>query len=455
MKRLVMAAALTLAAGCGGVAPKAYVPSSNALGAATLEAPASTASRKLKHVVIVVQENRTFDNFFYGFHGAHYGTSGRMSNGATVALHQIDLNGPEIFNGWKDATWDWDGGKMDRFDQNQFGPPRGGNVGTYAYAYVKRSEIAPYWTMAQTYVLADNMFPTMLGNSFTAHLDLIASTTNLSPGISEVDTPSNRPWGCDAPAGTVTSVLDSQRVETWNGGPFPCFTQFRTLADTLDAAHVSWKYYAPAVNGPNEGGLVWTEFDAIANVRHGSDWTRSIASPQTRFLTDAKNGNLPAVSWVIPDAVDSDHPGMNSTSGPSWVASVVNAVGNSKDWPNTAIVVLWDDWGGWYDHVPPPQLDFRGLGIRVPCIVISPYAKAHYVSHTQYEFGSVVRLVEEVFGLPFLAAPGNGYTDSRGNSLLDAFNFRQKPRGFKEIPAPLKAAYFLARPPSMQPPDDR
>ncbi|MBV8154129.1 MAG: hypothetical protein JOY98_06890 [Candidatus Eremiobacteraeota bacterium] len=452
MRRLLSVLGAMVATGCAGASPPGP-----ALPAESYRAAPQffTGARKIEHIVIVVQENRTFDNLFHGFKGAQYSTFGRTSDGSTVALHPIDLNGPDIFNGYKDAISDWDGGKMDRFDRNQFGYPRSGNVGSYAYSYVKRSEIAPYWTMARTYTLADHMFPTMFGNSFVAHLDLIASTANLSPAVSEVDTPTNRPWGCDAPGGTVTSVLDARRVEAWNGGPFPCFTQFQTLADTLDAAHVSWTYYAPAVGGPNEGGLVWSAFDAIANVRRSPDWTRNVVSPPSRFLADARNGTLPAVSWVIPDALDSDHPGMNSTSGPSWVASVVNTVGASKVWPSTAIVVLWDDWGGWYDGVPPPQLDYRGLGIRVPCIVISPYAKPHHVSHTHYEFGSVVRLVEEVFGLPRLGAPGNGYTDARANSLLDAFDFNQRPRTFKSIPAPLPASFFMTRAPSMQPPDDR
>jgi len=259
------------------------------------------------------------------------------------------------------------------------------------------------------------------------------------------------PWGCDAPAGTVTSTVDANRHRSFGGGPFPCFTQFRTLADTLDAKGVSWKYYAPSVNV--FGGNIWSEFDAIANVRRGADWSRNVISPQTRAIYDTRNGVLPSVSWVIPDASDSDHPGFGET-GPSWVAAVVNTIGRSRYWKSTAIVVLWDDWGGWYDDLRPPQLDYRGLGIRVPCIVISPYAKAHYVSHTRYEFGSVVKLVEEVFGLPALGSAAAGYTDVRAKSMLDVFNFRQQPRAFVPIPADKPASYFLTRPPSLAPPDD-
>jgi phospholipase C len=441
--------------GIAGTALVAY--GCSAASVAPLVAPISAApatssgapGRYLKHLVIVVQENRTFDNLFYGFPGAHYAKYGYTHDHQRVNLHPIGMIGPGISNRWTDAVRDYDGGRMDGFDQNQLNGKRSGNAGSYVYSFVYRKEVAPYWAMATSYVLADHMFPTMFGNSFTGHLDLIAGTASLSSSISEVDTPLAMPWGCDAPSGTTTSILDTSRHETWGGGPFPCFTQFRTLADTLDAKNVSWKYYAPAVGA---GERVWSEFSAIANVRHGGDWS-NVVSPQTRVLSDARKGALPAVSWVIPDAIDSDHPGMGQR-GPSWVAAIVNAIGTGPDWKNTAIVVLWDDWGGWYDDLAPPQVDYRGLGIRVPCIVVSPYAKAHYVSHTRYEFGSVVRLVEQVFGLPVLGSPGSGYTDARANSMLDVFNFRQKPRTFEPIPADVPASYFLTRPPSHQPPDD-
>ncbi len=435
-------------AGCAGTHP---MPSFDFFGR---DVPRSqndkgAASRYIKHVVVIVQENRTFDNLFYGFAGAHYATYG-SAHGKRIKLHATGLIGPCLTNQWAEGVADYDGGRMDGFDQNHFDCTRHDVAGGYVYSYVYHNEVAPYWTMAKDYVLADHMFPTMFGNSFTAHLDLIAATASLSPSISEVNTPLAQPWGCDAPPGTKTSILNTSRFVTDGGGPFPCFTQFRTLADTLDAKRISWKYYAPSVNA--FGGNIWSEFDAVANVRHGADWTRNVVSPPTWAIYDARNGRLPSVSWVIPDAIDSDHPGFGQT-GPSWVAAVVNAIGRSRDWQSTAIVVLWDDWGGWYDDVPPPQVDYRGLGIRVPCIVISPYAKAHYVSHTRYEFGSVVKLIEEVFDLPPLGSSRAGYTDTRANSMLDVFNFRQKPRAFDPIPAKKPASYFLMRPPSHLPPD--
>ncbi|MGA8576403.1 MAG: alkaline phosphatase family protein, partial [Candidatus Cybelea sp.] len=406
----------------------------------------------IKHVVIVVQENRSFDNLFHGFKGAQYATSGYMHDGTRVTLGATSLDGHDIGHAWNDALGDYDDGKMDGFDLNQTGDGR--RAGTYAYRYVDRREIEPYWNMARQYALADHMFATMLGGSFTGHLDLIASTTNLQPGVSEVDWPLQMPWGCDAPGGTKTSLLDTQRIEHRSQGPFPCFTQFATLADLLDAARVSWAYYAPKVGGGDIGGRVWTEFDAVSKVRRGPDWSRNIISPPSRVLGDASSGNLPSVAWVIPDWKDSDHPGSGS-SGPSWVASVVNAVGESPDWNSTAIVVLWDDWGGWYDSVAPPQLDFRGLGIRVPCIVISAYARKGYVSHTDYEFGSILQLVEEAFGLPSLSSLGfgSGYTDERAYGITDVFDFKQPARTFHPIAAGRSRAYFLTEKASELPPD--
>jgi phospholipase C len=300
------------------------------------------------------------------------------------------------------------------------------------------------------------MFATEFGGSFTAHLDLIAGTTHITPGLAEVNNPTEAPWGCDARPGTISILVDRERTIS-RTGPRPCFDQFQTLASTLDAAHVSWKYYMPAVDSGDAGGLFHSEFDAIKSVRFGPDWKRSIISPQTTILRDVADGKLPSLSWVIPDYLDSDHAGNHSKTGPSWVASVVNEIGESKYWNSTAIIILWDEWGGWYDNAAPPQLDFLGLGIRVPCIIVSPYAGKNYVSHTLYEYGSILKFAEQAFDLPPLGKGsfGSGYTDSRANSLADSFDFIQSPRAFEQIPAPYPASYFLLRAPSMQLPDSQ
>jgi len=415
---------------------------------ATPPPASSPAQQYIKHIVIVVQENRSFDNLFSGFAGADAPTFG-YEGSQKVQLHATKLENPgNIENNWRDAISGWNKGRMNGFQYEHFyGGPR-----DFAYAYVPRYESAPYWAMARQYVLADHMFPLEFGPSFTAHLSLIAANTDIKPTpIAEVDAPDTLKWGCEAPPGARTFTLDIERVERFNG-PFPCFSNFPTIADRLDAAGVSWRYYASPLSAVP--GQVWSEFSAIRAVRYGPDW-KNVISPQKKILSDVAAGMLADVSWVTPDWQDSDHTGSGYNRGPSWVASVVNAIGEGPFWSSTAIVVLWDDWGGWYDNVPPPQLDFRGLGIRVPCIVISPFAKARYVSHTQYEFGSVLKLIEEIFGLPHIGPPSLGFTDTRAASMLDAFDFTQKPRSFSPIPAAYPESSFLNERPSYVPPDNQ
>ncbi|HEV2037294.1 MAG TPA: alkaline phosphatase family protein, partial [Candidatus Eremiobacteraceae bacterium] len=202
-----------------------------------------------------------------------------------------------------------------------------------------------------------------------------------------------------------------------------CFDH-QTLFDRLDAESVSWRYYEALPNG------FWSAPDAIAHIRRGPDWANAV-SPATTILSDISAAKLPAVSWVIPSVAASDHSLGNDGSGPAWVASIVNAVGNSPYWNSTVIFVTWDDWGGWYDHVAPVMYNSNELGFRVPLIVISPYARLGYVSHVQHEFGSVLHFTEETFGLSPL-----GYTDARGDDFADCFNFSQTPSPFVRIQAP-------------------
>ncbi|MBV8332380.1 MAG: hypothetical protein JO192_06550 [Candidatus Eremiobacteraeota bacterium] len=438
----VFAIAIVVLSGCAPAAPRAV----QAGGFAPL--PAGRSAIPITHVVIIVQENRTIDNLFGGYPGADTQAWGKMSDGRRVALQRVSLNSPDIDNSYVASIQSYDNGKMDGFNKNYSGS---GPAGRYSYGFVDRSESAPYWRMAEQYVLADNMFPTMHGQSWTAHIDLIASTTNLSPTKAMVDFPSQSPWDCYAPSGTVTPTIDVRHNYDTNG-PYPCFTQLHTMADTLDAAGVSWRFYAPSIKGDWIGGA-WSPFSSIKSVRYGADW-KKIVTPPPAILTDVAAGKLAAVTWVTPDWSYSDHAGSGTTLGPSWVAAVVNTIGKSPYWKDTAIFVLWDDFGGWFDHVPPPQLDFKGLGIRVPCLIISPYSPRGSVVHTQYEFGSVLRFVEQVYNLPALGTVAEGYSDARAASPFDAFDFTQPPRAFRAIPAPVFPYYFLHAKPSGHVPDN-
>ncbi|HKU82191.1 MAG TPA: alkaline phosphatase family protein, partial [Candidatus Tumulicola sp.] len=368
-------------------------------------------------------------------------------------LHGKDLN--HMHSGFV-ASCDLHGSTcaMDGFDTIGFGASgQNGPAGDYPYRYVDPKQIAPYWTLARRYALADHLFQTQGSGSFTAHQDLIRGNTAINAHESIIDTPSRPPWGCDAPHNqpggitTHTSLLTDRGQYLFNKGPFPCFG-YATLRDVMDAKGVSWRYYVPPL-APSDSGYLWNAFDAIRAVRYSSEWKANVISPETQVLSDAAAGNLPAVTWVIPDAINSDHPYAHDT-GPSWVAQIVNAVGESNLWNSTAIVILWDDWGGFYDHVPPPQLDYQGLGFRVPMLVVSPYAKKSYVSHTQYEFASILRFVEDNFGLARIGA-----NDQRAASIADCFDFTQSPRAFVPLQAPYSRTYFERQRPSYEPVDTR
>ncbi len=401
----------------------------------------------VKHVVILIQENRSFDNFFATFPGADGATTGKTHDGKTVPLVKRRLRDRlDIAHEWPTFVTEYDGGKMDGFDLVRIGP--GGGLAPhhlYAYQYVDPADLQPYWTMARQYVLADHMFERQSSGSFIGHQDLIAPGTPIAPGESLANIPTQEPWGCDAPEGTKTGLLTKSHFFPTRG-PFPCL-DYPTLRDTLDAKSLSWKYYAPAFKY-SSGGWLWTAFDAIRAVRYGSEWQTNVVTPPTKIFADIAANNLAAVSWVVPDKRDSDHPVTGTNRGPSWIAQVVNAIGKSPAWKSTAIVVIWDDWGGFYDHVPPPQLDYQGLGFRVPMLVISPYARKGYISHTPYEFASILRFVEDNWGLPRL-----GTSDRRATSIGDVFDFTKPPRRFEPIPADYPSSSFLQEPPSNAPVD--
>ncbi|MBV8529698.1 MAG: hypothetical protein JO104_00150 [Candidatus Eremiobacteraeota bacterium] len=437
--------------------------------------PESSSSNYIRHVVVVIQENRSFDDFFSSFPGANgtsggcmkppspLGSAGRRPSGCPsgdryVPLQKVNLAEPcDYGHSFKNFGIDYDGGAMDGFGLEGSGKKcHTGKAGAAVYQYVDPSQIAPYWAIARQYVLGDAMFQTQGSGSFTAHQDLIAAGTilNRAKTKSVVDFPSYMPWGCDAPPGTKTSLLDytaSKLKDEYHKGPFPCFT-YATMRDLLDAKSVSWKYYSPPE--PHGTGALWNAFDAIEAVRRGPEWKTNVANTND-FFGGVSAGTLPSVCWIVPDDNNSDHPGVQHDTGPSWVAAVVNAIGQSNYWDSTAIVVVWDDWGGIYDHVKPPFFDrWGGLGFRVPMLLVSAYARETspsqpgYVSHTPYEFGSILKFIENNWRLGSLRA-----TDKRATSIVDAFDFTQPPRAFVAIPAKYSRAYFLHQPPSYQPVD--
>jgi phospholipase C len=393
--------------------------------------------KHIKHVVIVIQENRSFDNFFRDYPGADTVDEGASHNGP-VTLHPVDLNFPaDVDHQHRAYVEEYDGGRMDGWDVVRTSPRQ---TPDFPYAYVPRAQIEPYWTMAQRWTLADRMFQSNTGPSFPAHLYLVAGQSDLTASNPNHLETTRFAWGCDSPPDATVTRLDAVGVEV--PGPFPCL-DFPTIADLAQSAGISWRYYAPPLDSL---GSIWSAFDAIRHIRYGPMWD-NVVSPETRVLADARRGDLPAITWVVPTAANSDHPfphratsidvGVGGQYGPDWVASIVNAVGAGPLWDSTAILVVWDDWGGWYDHVVPPELDRMGLAFRVPLIVISPYAKRGYVSHVRHEFGSLLKFTERVFDLPSLNT-----TDVRSDALRDCFDFTQSAKPFAPIPTLRRAAFF-------------
>ena len=378
-----------------------------------------------------MQENRSFDNLFNGFPGADTAQTG-MNGDQLIALTPVPLGDSRDLDHSHLRWWkDWDRGQMDSFAQDSVNPS------TLPYSYVPEKDVEPYWALANQYVLGDRMFQSNTGPSFVAHQYMIAGQ---SANVAE--NPTGSVWGCDAGPGSTAALLGPDGTDL--PGIYPCF-DYQTTADLLDEKGVTWRYYAPGSGGKF---FILSAYQAVRHIRFGNDWNDNVISPQNRVLTDIQHGELAQVTWIVPDFAHSDHPGSGS-EGPDWVASIVNAIGNSPFWNSTAIFVTWDDWGGWYDHVDPPKVDAMGPGFRVPLLVISPYAKHGYVSHHMHEASGFIAFIEHNFDLGTL-----GTRDAGSDAFLDCFDYTQKPPAFTPIPTKVTADQLIREQDSGPPDDD-
>jgi hypothetical protein len=191
-----------------------------------------------------------------------------------------------------------------------------------------------------------------------------------------------------------------------------------TLPDLLQQAHISWTYYAP---GQYQSGYIWSSLDAIRHIRYSSLWQTNVKAP-SQFAADIKAGTLPAVSWVVTNEGVSEHPPHSACAGENWTVRQLNTLMSSPLWSSTVVFLTWDDFGGFYDHVPPPRLNYIGYGPRVPTIVISPWARAHTVDHQVYDFASILRYIEDKYGLPQMSD-----FDRRAASIAADLDFTQAP----------------------------
>jgi phospholipase C len=359
---------------------------------------AASDATAIQHIVIIFKENRTFDTYFGQFPGGDGATTGMTSKGQKVPLgHMADSFRSSLCNGWDCAIEAQDSGKMDDFDK-----ALGGSLD--AYTQMTEQDVPNYWAYARHFTLGDRFFSSVHGASFPNHLYSVAAQ---SGGVIENMTGTTGGTNCDGtPTGTVPVMDDKGKVTQHS----PCF-DFQTLPDLLEAAGISWKYYA------DWGGVLYT----IRHIYNGPLRATRIAEPST-FADDAAKGKLPAVSWIIPPAGMGEHPPEGTCAGENWTVGVLNAIMQSPEWSSTAVFITWDDFGGLYDHVAPPQVDEYGLGPRSPLLVISPYAKAGFVSHSVYEQASILRFVEHRYNLAPLTD-----RDRKASDMLDSFDFNQRP----------------------------
>jgi len=390
----------------------------------------SHAQTPIQHIVIIVKENHTFDNYFGAYtcpdgtncvNGTQTGQVRVKGKAQTIPLNVFQDTPPDYSHGWGNAQKAEDGGAMDLFNQ---GPC---STATYTcYQEAQRSNISDYWAYADNFVLDDNAWSSLSGPSFPNHMYTVAGASGPDIPHSAIANPVNAgsKWGCDAPSGAT--------VKLYNGtNQYPCYSGITTLPDELNQAGISWTYYAPQVG---QAGYIWNTLDSFQQDDPSSSVWQAHDKPTAQFLTDVASNNLPQVSWLIAPAPQSEHPGTNGNvysmcQGEDWTVQQINAIMQSPIWSSTAIFVTWDDWGGYYDHIAPTQVDALGYGFRVPALIISPYAHVDgnpsepTIDHTQIELSSTLKLIEEVFNVPSL-----GRRDASSGDLLSAFDFSVTPK---------------------------
>jgi phospholipase C len=381
----------------------------------------------IKHIIIVLQENRTFDNVFHGYPGANYARVGYNHLGKTVRLPELPLMTPwDPSHDYENWLIEYNDGGMNGFDLETIDYGKGAPK-NFAYGYARRSDVQPYWDLAREGVLGDATFADHRSQSYAGHLYPIAGASGpIAPELVHwyaADNPSGGSSCADEGTGEAIDILTGATNRQYTS----CFN-FKTIGDLLTARGVSWRYY---VDSNDKEGTV-SGYSSIAHVFGGKQWS-NVVSPETTIFSDAENGTLPAVSWVIGTFANSDHPGQDvpSSNGPKWVTSVFNAIGESPYWKDSVIILTYDDWGGWYDHVKPATFDYFEPGFRIPLVIVSPYARRGYISHDVHYIGSILHFIEYTYGLPSLHT-----SDARSDRFGDCFDLREKPLPYIPVNAP-------------------
>jgi phospholipase C len=425
----VVMLAVLIAAACRSDDPPAWEPLpplEYGTEPAPFDATSLETATPIKHVVFVIKENRTFDNMFGMFPGAN-GVAVGIDRGDPRALTPaLDRIPEDIKHCYRCALQAWNEGTMDGFATISEA------ADLYAYTQFQPGDLPNYWHWAKEYVLGDNFFASAHGPSFPNHLYTIAAQSggthdNPTQPLDLLrerhrETGLFKAWGCDSIPEAYVPVYDSEGVS--KKVP-PCF-DFLTEADLLMEAGVPWAYYAAT---QEQNGYLWSAYDAVRHIREDAKIWRSHIFPVDDFIVQARAGILPPVTWVTPRFELSEHPEYSMCHGENWTTEIVNAVMESSHWADTAIFITYDDYGGFYDHVPPPQVDDFGFGVRVPLLIISPYARRGYVTSELGEFSSVLRFMEDNWGLTQLT-----HRDEAATPLLSAFDFDQEPRPPEVLP---------------------
>lgn len=413
----LIAAIVAVALGLSG----AGLIASGSWGAPTVSQAAGSATRKplsavrhentttcadgcsvIKHVIVIIKENHSFDNLFGTFPGADGTTVAKEGNKKVKMAETPDSLNMDLGHGAVTALKAIDGGKNDRFYgiNNAVQDINGKKIDVADSEYHKK-DIPNYWSYAKTFTLADHFFSSFMGDSFPNHLMLmtgqnmgvIANPYNLAPN--------EHAWGCDS-SPNVRVTLD---IKGKISHRFPCF-KTKTIIDEANGAGVSWKYYAPP---QGYFGYIWSTLDAFHQIRDSSQWGSNVLPPtsdkpgQESFDTDVGNGNLPSISFLVSDLKYSDHPPESTCQGENWDVGKINEIMKSPLWSSTAIILTWDDFGGFYDQLAPPYLTEYVLGPRVPTILISPYSEPHSIFHPRLDFRSIDIFLENQFDLPHRA----------------------------------------------------
>ncbi len=448
-----------------------------------------------QHVVIIVQENRTPDNLFQGLCRPPFGSAKSCSTSPDAVQYNLQTSGWRNRKSPTGKTRPSPVALANKYDLKHThaaflamcdaDPFSGscrmdgaGDVGCTGtcpaqpqFRFVANSagEVDPYLQIAKQYGWANYMFQTNQGPSFPAHQFLFGGTSaplavDDATGFlaAENTAGASHEAGCAAPAGTTVALIGPSGYEGFD--MYPCFEHL-TLPDLLPL-NFSWKYYTPSA------GSIWTAPNAIQHICEstgpggkceGLVWQDNVDLKPADVLKDINSCNLPSLSWVIPTGANSDHAGVSDGGGPSWVAAIVNGIGKSTAcdgytgyWNNTAILITWDDWGGWYDHelptILPYPLSAYQYGFRVPLLFVSAYTPRGYISNNRHDFGSILRFVEQNFGIEEGAL---NFADARaGTDLSQFYDFDFQPRPFRPIAAPREANFFLTDKRVATDPDD-